>query len=218
MRELLKQLATRKAELIALGDVLRDTEAQYKRGLLDIGRYTQLQQHYRARRYALIEQVGTLLTDAGLGALAEVLESVGERSSEEVGAALQTWAGREAQADRLLERIAGDWDDPAVLIISLAITVLREQAQPSPPTQGEPQIDPGAELEAQIRQAYQIVREYERELSLTSDPQTKARYRRRIEKQWALVDDWLDQYRRLCERLGRPPAEDIQQIIELRCR
>jgi len=217
MRELLKQLAAKKAELIALGDVLRDTEAQYERGLLDIGRYTQLQQNYRARRYALIEQVGTLLTDVGLEALAQVLESIGDRSPEEVRAALQAWAGREAQADRLLERIAGDWDDPAVLVLSLAITVLRERTQPSP-SQGGLRVDPKADLEAQIRQAYQIVREYERELGLTSDPQTKARYRQRIEKQWALVDDWLGRYRRLCERLGEPPAEDIQQIIALRRR
>ena len=217
MQELLKRLSAKKAELIALGDVLRETQVQYERGLLDVGRYTQLQRGYRAQRYALLEQVGTLLADAGLEALAQVLEGIGERSPEEVKEALRAWAGQEVQADRLLERIAGDWEDPAVLVLSLAITVLRERPHPSP-LQDAPKATPKTDLETRIRRAYQIIREYERELNLTSDPQTKARYRRRIEEQWALVDDWLDRYRRLCERLGEPPAEDIRQIIALQGR
>ncbi|RMF26425.1 MAG: hypothetical protein D6759_19700, partial [Chloroflexi bacterium] len=153
MRELLKRLSAKKAELIALGEVLRETQAQYERGFLDVGRYTQLQRSYRAQRYTLLDQASTLLTDAGLEELAQVLESIGERSVEEVRATLRAWAGQEAGADRLLERIAGDWKDPAVLILSLAITVLREQARSSPPQEAL-ETAPKAALEARIRQAY----------------------------------------------------------------
>jgi hypothetical protein len=68
------------------------------------------------------------------------------------------------------------------------------------------------DLEQHIREGYNIIRQYE-EIDRTSDrPQEKARARREIEEQWALVKGHLASYEILCQRLGKPLAEDILEI------
>lgn len=68
------------------------------------------------------------------------------------------------------------------------------------------------DLERHIRESYDIVRQY-KEIERTSDrPEEKARARRNIEQQWELMEGYLAEYRTLCQRLGRPLAEDILEI------
>jgi hypothetical protein len=68
------------------------------------------------------------------------------------------------------------------------------------------------DLERHVRESYEIIRQYE-EIDRTSDrPQEKARARREIEEQWALVKGHLATYQILCQRLGKPLAEDILEI------
>ena len=75
---------------------------------------------------------------------------------------------------------------------------------------------PKQDLERQIREMYGLIREYENILSESSDPAERRRARRGAERRWQLMGEWLQEYRRLCERLGEPMAEDIRQLIVLR--
>ena len=54
-----------------------------------------------------------------------------------------------------------------------------------------------ADLEQHIRQSYDLAREYEAIFQIASDPKEKARARRAIEEQWALIEGYLAEYRRL---------------------
>lgn len=68
------------------------------------------------------------------------------------------------------------------------------------------------DLESHIRESYDFIRQYE-EIERTSDrPQEKARARREIGEQWELIKGHLAEYQTLCQRLGKPLAEDILEI------
>jgi hypothetical protein len=68
------------------------------------------------------------------------------------------------------------------------------------------------DLERHIRESHDIVRQYE-EIERTSDrPEERARARRNIEGQWELIEGHLAEYRTICQRLGRPLAEDVLEI------
>ena len=54
-----------------------------------------------------------------------------------------------------------------------------------------------ADLEQHIHQSYDLAREYEAIFQIASDPKEKARARRAIEEQWALIKSYLAEYRRL---------------------
>jgi hypothetical protein len=68
------------------------------------------------------------------------------------------------------------------------------------------------DLESHIRASYDLIHQYE-EIARTSDrPPEKARARREIEEQWDLIKGHLAEYRTLCQRLGKPLAEDVLEI------
>jgi hypothetical protein len=65
------------------------------------------------------------------------------------------------------------------------------------------------DLESHIRESYGIVREYE-DLIRTSDrPEEKLRARRAIEGQWALIEGYLEEYRRLAGGAWPPDLVEI---------
>jgi hypothetical protein len=69
------------------------------------------------------------------------------------------------------------------------------------------------DLEHHICESYDFIRQYE-EIERTSDrPPEKARARREIEEQWRLVKGYIAEYQILCQRLGKPLAEDIMEIV-----
>ena len=69
-----------------------------------------------------------------------------------------------------------------------------------------------SDLEAHIRQSYQLVCEYEDIERLSEDPKERARAQRAIDEQWALLRGYLAEYVPLCERLNLAMSEDITEI------
>ncbi len=67
-------------------------------------------------------------------------------------------------------------------------------------------------LEENIRQSYQLIREYEDIQRLSADPKEKARARRAIEEQWALIQGYLDEYLPICQQRGALLPTDIAEI------
>lgn len=53
------------------------------------------------------------------------------------------------------------------------------------------------DLEHHLRESYALIREYEAIVQTSSEPKEKARSRRAIEEQWALVEGYLAEYRHL---------------------
>ena len=68
------------------------------------------------------------------------------------------------------------------------------------------------DLEENVRQSYQLIREYEDILRLSADPREKARARRAIEEQWALIEGYLNEHLPLCRSLATPIPPDIAEI------
>jgi len=68
------------------------------------------------------------------------------------------------------------------------------------------------DLEKYIREAYNLIHEYEDLLQLSNDPKEQARSKRTIEEQWRLIKDYLSEYIPLCKRLSLAVPEDIAQI------
>lgn len=68
------------------------------------------------------------------------------------------------------------------------------------------------DLEGHIRDSYNLILEYEEILRTSDRPKEKARARRNIEEQWELVEEYLDEYLSLCQRMGSPIASDIREI------
>jgi hypothetical protein len=69
------------------------------------------------------------------------------------------------------------------------------------------------DLEANIRDSYKLIREYEDTLRLSSDPKEQARSRRAMDEQWMLVRGYLDEYIPLSERLRTSIPGDIIEIV-----
>jgi hypothetical protein len=68
------------------------------------------------------------------------------------------------------------------------------------------------DLERRIRDSYDIICQY-KDIAHTSDrPDEVRRAEREIDRQWHLIQADFTQYRTLCQRLGRPMAEDIREI------
>jgi DNA repair exonuclease SbcCD ATPase subunit len=68
------------------------------------------------------------------------------------------------------------------------------------------------DLERRICDSYDIVRQYE-EITHTSDrPEEVQRAERKIEEQWKRIKADFAQYQTLCQRLGKPLAEDVLEI------
>jgi hypothetical protein len=65
------------------------------------------------------------------------------------------------------------------------------------------------DLERGIRESYDIIRQYEAQIRTSDRPEEKARARRLVGEQWALIEDHLDDYRRLC---GGALRADLAQI------
>jgi hypothetical protein len=65
------------------------------------------------------------------------------------------------------------------------------------------------DLERHIRESYDLIREYEAILQTSSDPKEKARTRRDMKEQWALIEGYLADYRPLA---GGALPEAIAQI------
>lgn len=68
------------------------------------------------------------------------------------------------------------------------------------------------DLEGHIRDSYNLILKYEEILRTSDRPKEKARARRNIEEQWELVEEYLDEYLSLCQRMGSLIASDIYEI------
>jgi len=68
------------------------------------------------------------------------------------------------------------------------------------------------DLEIHIRESSNFIREYEDILRLSADPRERARAQHIIDEQWVLVQSYLDEYLRLCHRLGTALPDDIAEI------
>ncbi len=68
------------------------------------------------------------------------------------------------------------------------------------------------DLEGHIRDSYSLIRKYEETLRLSDRPKEKARSRRAIEEQWALIQGYLNEYLPLCRRTGAPLPADVRDI------
>ncbi|MBN1936356.1 MAG: CHAT domain-containing protein [Anaerolineae bacterium] len=87
--------------------------------------------------------------------------------------------------------------------IQASSTHKKESDQPVSP------IAPAQDWAELIRTAYQIIREYERNLQVSDRPEEKLRGRRQIEEKWAEIAQYLKEY--LSSSKGKLP-EDIGQI------
>ena len=72
------------------------------------------------------------------------------------------------------------------------------------------------DLEQHVNTSYELIREYEEILQLSSDPREKARCRREMAEQWALIRDWLVEYYRLVGGAFSPDLRQIAARFELR--
>ena len=68
------------------------------------------------------------------------------------------------------------------------------------------------DLEENIRDAYDLIREYEGRISLAEGPQARRRYEKQRDEQWELIRRWLGDYLSLCQRLSLPVPDEIAQI------
>jgi hypothetical protein len=69
-----------------------------------------------------------------------------------------------------------------------------------------------SDLEQHVRESHQLVREYEEILRLSEDPKERARARRAIDEQWALIQGYLAEYVPLCARLSPAIPGDVAEI------
>lgn len=63
------------------------------------------------------------------------------------------------------------------------------------------------DLEAHIRTSYELLASYEHIVQLSADPKERARSRRECEEQWALIREYLAEYRRIAPDLPADIAE-----------
>lgn len=68
------------------------------------------------------------------------------------------------------------------------------------------------DLENHIRESYNLIREYEEILRTSDRPKEKARAQRAVDEQWDLIEEYLDEYLPLCQRMGSPMPSDIREI------
>jgi tetratricopeptide (TPR) repeat protein len=71
------------------------------------------------------------------------------------------------------------------------------------------------DLEQRIREAYDIIREYEEIAQVSDRPEEIQRARRQIEEQWSRVRDPLVQYLAICRRRGLDVPEDIAEVAAI---
>ena len=69
------------------------------------------------------------------------------------------------------------------------------------------------DLEANIRESYRLIREYERKEQLSDEPKEKIRCRDAIAEQRQLLQEYLEEYIPLCKRLGHNVPADLREII-----
>jgi len=69
-----------------------------------------------------------------------------------------------------------------------------------------------SDLEAHIRQSYDLVREYEMVLRISDNPKEIIRIRRIIEEQRVIIEEYLREYMTLAYRLGLSISSDIAEI------
>jgi len=70
------------------------------------------------------------------------------------------------------------------------------------------------DLEQLIRDSYDIIHQYEEIVQTSERPEEKARAQREIKEQRELATGYLAEYQALCQRLGRPLAGDILEIVD----
>lgn len=68
------------------------------------------------------------------------------------------------------------------------------------------------DLEQRIRQAYDIIREYEEIARVSDRPEEIQRARRQIEEQWSRVREPLVEYLAICQRRGLAVPDDIAEV------
>ncbi|RMF37770.1 MAG: response regulator [Chloroflexi bacterium] len=125
--ETVGQLSRLCAELRALDDVLSETRRQYERGLLDVGRYTQLQKDYRMQYYTLVDRLQALITDPILEGLDGILEQAqgGGEPLEVLKATLRERAAQRGWGSRIREQIDQHQGEIASLVATIALELLR---------------------------------------------------------------------------------------------
>jgi hypothetical protein len=68
------------------------------------------------------------------------------------------------------------------------------------------------DLEKHIRETYRCIRENETIRIYSDRPREEFRCRQEINDSWALIEEYLGQYIKVCQSLGKPIPEDIRQI------
>lgn len=70
-----------------------------------------------------------------------------------------------------------------------------------------------SDLEEYIREAYQLIHEYEEILLLSSEPKEKARARKAIKDQWELIKGYVDEYVVICKQTQTPLSYEVGEMI-----
>jgi len=69
------------------------------------------------------------------------------------------------------------------------------------------------DLENHIFESYDIILQYEQIIQTSDRPEETARARWKIDEQWELIKDYLDEYIALCERLQVSITDDLIDIV-----
>jgi len=68
------------------------------------------------------------------------------------------------------------------------------------------------DLENDISNSYDLIRQYENKIRLADDPQTQERFKAKKNEQWKLIKGYLAEYVSLCEHSGTAVPENIAEI------
>ncbi len=74
------------------------------------------------------------------------------------------------------------------------------------------------DLEHLIHEVAELIREWEEDLLMTDDKAKRRELSRKIRARENLLDEWLDEYRRLCGRLALPMDPEVEQLLAARTR
>jgi hypothetical protein len=94
----------------------------------------------------------------------------------------------------------------------------KDLVSPAPVTTAQPQVSAPvgdaapsrrADLEQSIRESYEIIRDYERQIQVSDRPEEKLRARRAIAEQWNLIEGYLNEYSSLA---GGVLSADVAEI------
>jgi len=124
-----KKLEGLSQELRSLSDRMAETKEQYDKGLIDFGRYNQIQHNYGTKRYEILDKMQTLMQGTGFEHLSDALEKAESREPEEtIKAGLKEEAEKQGWGDHILQRIEEHKGEIASLIVGIAIELGKRAA------------------------------------------------------------------------------------------